>query len=364
MVTTEGDDPINWTPLQVAAWLDGLGLGGHKALFLLHKVDGRALLSLDKEELRDDLCVNSLGDRRTILSLRDALIHRRRRRRTPAAGGDGACAACGGRFDDDDAGDGGDNDDVPVMLLLPGADAPACVHARCRAGWARRHARPCAQCALPVTTAAAILTYAGGDDVTVHPGCADAYEERRRPRGVGGRTAAAALPPALPLQRLSGGALVVGRCEFCRRGFQSEENVVLLTLPGAARAAELHEACKERWCWLHAKRCAACEKPIVRDLQTLSGAWGEAVLHPECSARFQRQQVSGGGGGGAGFAAARAAGRLLRLPPALDGCGWEGSSSGSGGGGGGGGARRILTPLSAESSLKSWTIEVMPPDAS
>eukprot|EP00754_Rhynchopus_humris_P036780 Rhum_TRINITY_DN18873_c0_g1::Rhum_TRINITY_DN18873_c0_g1_i1::g.168554::m.168554 len=122
MVTAEGGDPINWTPSQVAAWLDGLGLGEHKALFLLHKVDGRALLSLEKDELRDDLCVSSLGDRRTILSLRDALL-RRRRRRTPAApapaGGSDACAACGGRFDDD--GGGGDNDDAPVMLLLPGA---------------------------------------------------------------------------------------------------------------------------------------------------------------------------------------------------------------------------------------------------
>eukprot|EP01043_Picozoa_sp_COSAG02_P058727 COSAG02_NODE_7357_length_3048_cov_2.695901_3_plen_799_part_01 len=54
-----GTLPIHWSVEQVCGWLDQIGLGVHKATFLENEVDGRLLLKLTVDEIKDELGVAS-----------------------------------------------------------------------------------------------------------------------------------------------------------------------------------------------------------------------------------------------------------------------------------------------------------------
>ncbi|GJP39672.1 hypothetical protein CLOM_g24020 [Closterium sp. NIES-68] len=61
-------DPSAWSVDQVASWLELQGFGAYVDTFKEQRVSGGVLLYLTASELRDDLGVKSLGDRKVILA--------------------------------------------------------------------------------------------------------------------------------------------------------------------------------------------------------------------------------------------------------------------------------------------------------
>eukprot|EP01062_Namystynia_karyoxenos_P024488 TRINITY_DN19556_c0_g1_i1.p1 TRINITY_DN19556_c0_g1~~TRINITY_DN19556_c0_g1_i1.p1 ORF type:complete len:479 (+),score=130.45 TRINITY_DN19556_c0_g1_i1:78-1439(+) len=62
---TQGE-VLKWQPADVSSWLSGLGFPSAAQLFQRADVDGETLLKLRKHELRDDLGLTSLKDRKAI----------------------------------------------------------------------------------------------------------------------------------------------------------------------------------------------------------------------------------------------------------------------------------------------------------
>ncbi|CAI5469639.1 unnamed protein product [Closterium sp. Yama58-4] len=60
--------PAAWTTDDVATWLTAEGFACYAQAFLRHAVCGQVLLELTAEDLRDDLGVRTLGDRKRLLS--------------------------------------------------------------------------------------------------------------------------------------------------------------------------------------------------------------------------------------------------------------------------------------------------------
>eukprot|EP00276_Gloeochaete_wittrockiana_P016294 CAMPEP_0184351528 /NCGR_PEP_ID=MMETSP1089-20130417/43683_1 /TAXON_ID=38269 ORGANISM="Gloeochaete wittrockiana, Strain SAG46.84" /NCGR_SAMPLE_ID=MMETSP1089 /ASSEMBLY_ACC=CAM_ASM_000445 /LENGTH=356 /DNA_ID=CAMNT_0026684909 /DNA_START=20 /DNA_END=1090 /DNA_ORIENTATION=+ len=58
----------DWTVNEVGIWLREIGMGQHVDSFLRHRIDGLLLPQLTNQELRDELGVTSLGDRKFILA--------------------------------------------------------------------------------------------------------------------------------------------------------------------------------------------------------------------------------------------------------------------------------------------------------
>ncbi|XP_077562155.1 WD repeat, SAM and U-box domain-containing protein 1-like [Haemaphysalis longicornis] len=64
-----------WTVDQVGDWLEGLGLGQHRAAFAAHAIDGQELLHLTHEGLTNALHVEALGTRARLLREVQGLKH-------------------------------------------------------------------------------------------------------------------------------------------------------------------------------------------------------------------------------------------------------------------------------------------------
>eukprot|EP00239_Pterosperma_sp_CCMP1384_P005088 CAMPEP_0197847318 /NCGR_PEP_ID=MMETSP1438-20131217/5707_1 /TAXON_ID=1461541 /ORGANISM="Pterosperma sp., Strain CCMP1384" /LENGTH=283 /DNA_ID=CAMNT_0043459199 /DNA_START=382 /DNA_END=1233 /DNA_ORIENTATION=- len=65
--------PERWSVAEVGAWLEVVGLEELKGRFELNEVDGITLLTLDSEELREELGVGSLQKRRKVMEAIDTL---------------------------------------------------------------------------------------------------------------------------------------------------------------------------------------------------------------------------------------------------------------------------------------------------
>ncbi|KAL1426440.1 hypothetical protein MTO96_003440 [Rhipicephalus appendiculatus] len=79
-----------WSVNQVGEWLEGLGLGQHRATFEEHAIDGQELLHLTHEGLSNALHVDALGTRARLLREVQALKHPLWRHLPPAGEDDAA----------------------------------------------------------------------------------------------------------------------------------------------------------------------------------------------------------------------------------------------------------------------------------
>eukprot|EP00659_Diplonema_papillatum_P007667 gene7667-11760_t len=176
------DVPSAWSVDRVCSWLADNGLSHLDSCFRRNRVDGRALMSLTKGDLKDELCIEALGDRKALWDRLEILSHRR--------------TSVGLPFDRVAS-----SSPVPVVS----------------------------------TYASPTPSSASGD-----------------------------------------------RCEHCFKLFSLSDVPILLTLPGASRAAQLHSYCKEAWARRHAKQCGYCYEPMTTKITTLTGSFGKVELHPEC----------------------------------------------------------------------------------
>eukprot|EP00741_Cyanophora_paradoxa_P003824 tig00000718_g3718.t1 len=67
---------VDWSVTDVADWLDSIGCGRYIPSFVSHRIDGVLLPSLTAAELRNELGVASLGDRKRILAEVDRAVER------------------------------------------------------------------------------------------------------------------------------------------------------------------------------------------------------------------------------------------------------------------------------------------------
>eukprot|EP00850_Spirogloea_muscicola_P006669 SM000032S12053 [mRNA] locus=s32:277853:279880:- [translate_table: standard] len=65
-----------WSKTEVASWLEKLGLARYVSSFLSHSIDGPVLLCLTADEIRQELGVSSLGDRKKLIAAIEELNHR------------------------------------------------------------------------------------------------------------------------------------------------------------------------------------------------------------------------------------------------------------------------------------------------
>jgi hypothetical protein len=68
LVNVIAESPSKWTEANVSEWLRDEGLGRLVGTFAEHHIDGGVLLTLDGEELRKELDITSLGDRKKVLA--------------------------------------------------------------------------------------------------------------------------------------------------------------------------------------------------------------------------------------------------------------------------------------------------------
>eukprot|EP01059_Diplonema_ambulator_P016660 TRINITY_DN2835_c0_g2_i1.p1 TRINITY_DN2835_c0_g2~~TRINITY_DN2835_c0_g2_i1.p1 ORF type:complete len:617 (+),score=173.36 TRINITY_DN2835_c0_g2_i1:49-1899(+) len=273
--------PTKWNVDRVCLWLDGGGLGHLTPIFKRNKIDGSMLMSLSKTDLRDELDIDALSDRKALWDRLEALQRKKASpvpvpALSPKSGGgyrsvspkadDNRCEECFKLFA---------ISDVPILFKLPGALRSVQLHSHCKNTWARRNAKSCQQCHKPMITDITTITGQWGK-AELHPECVRDFEKKQRDR---------AGPSAAPINLTTGGK--GGRCEHCLAKFEPGDTPILLTLPGALRAAELHAHCKQAWARLHAKKCDQCGEAMTTDLTTLSGAFGKAEVHPSCVAAYE-----------------------------------------------------------------------------
>lgn len=67
------ETPSKWTEANVSEWLRDEGLSRLVGTFAEQHIDGSVLLTLRGDELRDELGITSLGDRKRILAAIDRL---------------------------------------------------------------------------------------------------------------------------------------------------------------------------------------------------------------------------------------------------------------------------------------------------
>ena len=313
------DNPIGWDVDRVGAWLQGLGMGQYKASFASNKVDGKALLSLEKQELKEDLEVAALGDRKALWESIERMQARRRSSASPSSHHSSPpppatvpsaaappssssardatvytsvnpvvatdrCEFCSARFA---------VSEVPILLTLPGERRAARLHRHCKERWSHANAKKCYHCHLPMTTDVTILTGFFGK-VEVHPHCVSPFEKAAAgttpvgtPSFPPARAASSTPPAPAPV-------VYAGTCEHCRLPFSAVDNPIKLTLPGATRAAELHPQCKEAWSALNAKKCDHCALAMPQDVTTLTGTFGKAEVHPHCVAAYEASLLDPG----------------------------------------------------------------------
>ncbi|KAJ9473173.1 hypothetical protein DIPPA_23761 [Diplonema papillatum] len=231
-----------------------------------------------------------------------------------------------------------------VTVTLPGSTDRAELHERCKAEWSKLNARQCDHCQQPMVND--MVNISGGfGDASVHERCCDAFEAelRKKPkatsrpvgqpvqrtspaRGPAGRAsvkcAECCKTTADPTVSITGswGIATVhvkcqeafekkrrrsdpgvgvgggGRCEHCLQRFIKGHDVpIMLTLPGSTRMVELHPACKDKWARAHGTKCDECAKPMVREITTLTGAFGTAEVHAECAHEYERRLKLNGG---------------------------------------------------------------------
>eukprot|EP00850_Spirogloea_muscicola_P015525 SM000119S25668 [mRNA] locus=s119:437219:439561:- [translate_table: standard] len=65
-----------WSKTEVALWLEKLGLARYVSSFLSHSIDGPVLLCLTADEIRQELGVSSLGDRKKLIAAIEELNER------------------------------------------------------------------------------------------------------------------------------------------------------------------------------------------------------------------------------------------------------------------------------------------------
>eukprot|EP01064_Diplonema_japonicum_P015981 TRINITY_DN24021_c0_g1_i1.p1 TRINITY_DN24021_c0_g1~~TRINITY_DN24021_c0_g1_i1.p1 ORF type:complete len:589 (+),score=138.05 TRINITY_DN24021_c0_g1_i1:35-1801(+) len=282
--------PSKWSVDRVCLWLDGGGLGQLAPIFIKNKIDGKVLMSLTKTDLRDELEIDALSDRKQLWDRLDILQRKKASpvsvpaispKAAPAGGGYRSvspmkdldrCEECFKMFG---------VADVPVIFKLPGAQRSAQLHSRCKDSWARRNAKPCQQCHKLMVTDITTLTGPFGK-AELHPECVRSFENKQRDRVPSSST---------PVNFTTGGQ--GGRCEYCMAKFAPGDTPILLTLPGALRAAELHPHCKQPWAKMHSKKCDQCGEAMPTDITTLSGAFGKAEVHPECVASYETSLQNG-----------------------------------------------------------------------
>ena len=313
------EDASRWDVPRVGVWLEGLGLGHLVGEFRNNKVDGKLLVSLEKADLKDELEVAALSDRKLLWDRIETLKKGGASTPTPVPAASATakagtspktgyssspasrpassatttepkerdspmyvparsaptasdkCEHCRKLFG---------ISDVPVMLTLPGAARAARLHRACKETWAYNNAKLCKHCKKPMTVDVTVLT-GGFGKAEVHPECVGAYERRH------GGSDPARSPAVTPAQAVFDPAAATGSCEHCHRRFTVADNAIKLTLPGASRAAELHPACKQLWSETHAKRCDFCHEPMPTDITTLTGAFGTAEVHPTCVGLYE-----------------------------------------------------------------------------
>eukprot|EP01060_Flectonema_neradi_P005350 TRINITY_DN13547_c0_g1_i1.p1 TRINITY_DN13547_c0_g1~~TRINITY_DN13547_c0_g1_i1.p1 ORF type:complete len:895 (+),score=125.85 TRINITY_DN13547_c0_g1_i1:41-2686(+) len=285
--------PSQWGVERVCSWLEHNGLGHLCGVFRKNKIDGSNLLQLTKADLKDELEIQALGDRKAVLegidrlrasraspvhvppSLTPSLSPSSRASVSPSGlGTTDCCEHCFKPFL---------LNEKPILLTLPGASRAATLHLRCKENWAWQHAKQCKQCLKPMTQH--ITTVSGvGFKAELHPECVSAFE---RSRGVTSSPSSSPPPP-----RTS--SPLVDTCAHCLSRFSSLDAPILYSLPGETRTVELHPHCKEHWAASHARKCDHCFVPMTKEVITLSGAWGSAVVHPECKDRysFDRERKS------------------------------------------------------------------------
>eukprot|EP01061_Rhynchopus_euleeides_P007801 TRINITY_DN16854_c0_g1_i1.p1 TRINITY_DN16854_c0_g1~~TRINITY_DN16854_c0_g1_i1.p1 ORF type:complete len:365 (+),score=125.10 TRINITY_DN16854_c0_g1_i1:171-1265(+) len=161
--------------------------------------------------------------------------------------------------------------DEAIVLTLPGASRSAELHSHCKTSWSRDHAKKCDFCSEPMIRDITTLSGKWGT-AELHPDCVKGYE-------------------TLNLHNKGGGP--ADRCSHCHRAFKEGEVANVVTLPGEKKTGKLHTECQNAWMMMQAKLCDHCIKPMPTDVTTLSGAWGEADVHPECVKPFKENLARG-----------------------------------------------------------------------
>eukprot|EP00755_Sulcionema_specki_P024975 Sspe_Gene.82289::Locus_53930_Transcript_2_3_Confidence_0.500_Length_2077::g.82289::m.82289 len=247
-----------WTIGHVCGWLESEGLGHLAPIFRQNRIDGKALLGLTKDELRDELSIQALGDRKVLWEKIESLQSKKvspRVAAAPATAG-GWCDYCKNVFA---------SSDVPVTMVHPTTKSRVQLHQSCKGNWERRNCTRCHHCNEVVTD---IQTLTGPwGRVELHPHCVSKFQAAQ----IHGQ----------------GSGIGKERCDHCFKQFDISESPILLTLPGKGHQAKLHLRCKSEYSKLHAKKCDHCLKPMPTDVTTLSGTWGSADLHPECVRAFE-----------------------------------------------------------------------------
>ncbi|GLC56411.1 hypothetical protein PLESTB_001102000 [Pleodorina starrii] len=92
--------PATWDTVDVATWVDFLGLGQYRRRFLHHCIDGRLLLRLNDAQLKSDLGIGPMGHRCAILDAAANLIKNyKEAQRDRAAAGDDDDGTADGRHE-------------------------------------------------------------------------------------------------------------------------------------------------------------------------------------------------------------------------------------------------------------------------
>eukprot|EP01059_Diplonema_ambulator_P024671 TRINITY_DN40930_c0_g1_i1.p2 TRINITY_DN40930_c0_g1~~TRINITY_DN40930_c0_g1_i1.p2 ORF type:complete len:123 (+),score=37.74 TRINITY_DN40930_c0_g1_i1:42-371(+) len=62
-----------WGPEAVVEWLKGVGLGHLSEVMMKNEIDGGMLLELTRDDIKDELCIEVLADRKALLQALDTL---------------------------------------------------------------------------------------------------------------------------------------------------------------------------------------------------------------------------------------------------------------------------------------------------
>ena len=260
--------PNTWSTAQVASWLESNQLGHLKSIFVDNKIAGGDLMDLTKPDLKDELNIGALGDRKALWQKIEEL----------KAGGGGA---------------------VPESKPTPKAAVKIDIE-------------PPAQLVSGKLTSSPPSRYQSE------------YQSR-----FGGKNGSPIPSPRRLEPTVTVVTKITGSCEFCYKKFQPADRAIQFTLPGEKRGVMLHPDCKEDWIsenarpcghckgymannivavalpgqkvrtemhieckndWIqrNADRCTQCEEPLINECVRLTGPHGEAMLHENCCDIFEK----------------------------------------------------------------------------
>eukprot|EP01063_Lacrimia_lanifica_P037974 TRINITY_DN7962_c0_g1_i1.p1 TRINITY_DN7962_c0_g1~~TRINITY_DN7962_c0_g1_i1.p1 ORF type:complete len:776 (+),score=237.80 TRINITY_DN7962_c0_g1_i1:69-2396(+) len=343
-------DVEHWPLSRVAQWLRGQGLQHLIPNFEDNDVDGATLLSLEKNDLREELGISALGDRKSlwesVTKLKEgtsvspttsprpapaapmgtntvavpALPPRQSPARaarvpTPLGSGGGlsptrltpvalptstverSCILAtplnelppwrGGPRERCEECFKPFGTDIAVRVALPGASRAASVHRHCKDTWAAKNAKKCQYCLKLMLKEVVVLTGGSVGRAEVHPECADAYEKRLMVRA-SPRTEAHTPRTFTPRTQASVFREDMGRCDCCQVPFSVHDEPVTLQLPGQDAVAKLHPHCKRAWAEAKAIKCDHCGRGMPTEVVQLTGAdFGAASVHPTCVEAFK-----------------------------------------------------------------------------